>query len=63
MNCEDVNTSVFIASHLAEHVKHTSKIVIAASGIITILGRALRFGDRIDRLPVSRTPGRVDLIT
>ena len=39
------------------------KVVIAAGGIITALGRALGYGDRIDHLPVLRTPGRIDLAT
>ena len=49
LNREAVNTGAFIASHLVEHPKPTSRVVIAAGGIITALGRALRFGDQIDR--------------
>jgi len=45
LNREVVNTRSFIASHLAEHAKPTSKIVIAAGGIIMVLGRAIGYGD------------------
>jgi len=63
LNRVDVNTGAFIASHLAEHARRTSKVVIAAGGIITALGRALGYGDRIARLPILYTPGRIDLTT
>jgi len=63
LNRVEVNTGAFIANHLVEHARPTSRVVIAASDIITALGRALRYGDRIDRLPVLRTPGRIDFTT
>jgi len=63
LNRVAVNTGVFIANHLAEHARSTSRVVIAAGGIITALGRALWYGDRIDRLPVLRTPGHIDFTT
>ena len=52
MTQEATDTGAFIASHLAEHAKPTSKVVIAAGGIITAPRRAVGYGDRIDRLPV-----------
>ena len=58
-----VNTGAFITNHLAEHVRLTSKVVIAAGGIITALGRALGYGDRIDHLPVLCIPGHIDFTT
>ena len=60
---EVVNTGAFIASHLAEHAEPISRVVIAASGIITALGRALGYGDQIDHLAILHTPGRIDLAT
>jgi len=63
LNRQEVNTGAFIANHLAEHARPTSKVVIAAGGIITALGRALGYGDRNDRLPVLRTPGHIDFAT
>jgi len=45
LNWEAINTGAFIASYLAEHAKPTSKVVIAAGGIIMALGRALGYGD------------------
>jgi len=51
LNRVAVNTGAFIANHLTEHAKPTSKVVITADGIIIALGRALGYGDRIDRLP------------
>jgi len=63
LNRVPVNTGAFIASHLAEHARPTSRVVIVAGGIITALGRALGYGDRIDRLSVFRTPGHIDFAT
>ena len=63
LNREAINTAAFIASHLAEHAKPTSRVVIVAGGIIPSLGRALGYNDRTDRLPVLRTPGQIDLAT
>jgi len=63
LNRVAVNTGAFIATHLAEHARPTSKVVIAVGGIITALGRALGYGDWIDRLPVLCTPGHIDFTT
>ena len=52
LNRVAVNTGAFIPNHLAEHARPTSKVVIAAGSLITALGRALGYGDQIDRLPV-----------
>jgi len=61
LNREAVNIGALIASHLAKHAKPTSRVVIAVGGIITALGRALGYGDRINRLAIFHTPGRIDL--
>jgi len=63
LNRAAVNLGAFIGSHLAEHAKPSSRVVIAAGGIITALGRAFGFGGQIDRLAVLHTPGRIDLAT
>ena len=61
LNREAMNTGAFIAHYLAEHAKPTSRVVIVVGGIITALGKALGYSDRIDRLPFLRTPGCIDL--
>ena len=63
LNREAMKNGAFIASHLAEHAKPTSRVVIVAGGIITALSRTLDYGDRIDCLPVLRTPSCIDLTT
>jgi len=60
LNQVAVNTGAFITTHLAKHARPTSKVVIAAGGIITALGRALGYGDWIDRLPILCTPSYID---
>jgi len=61
LNHEAVNTGAFIASHLTEHAKPTSRVTIAEGGIIATLDRTLGFNDRINHLPVLYTPNRIDL--
>ena len=63
LNRAAVNIGAFIASHLAEHAKPTSGVVITAGGIITALGTTLGYSDRIDRPTILHTPGRIDLAT
>ena len=62
MHAKAMNTETFIATHIKEQVQ-SSKVVITAGGIITIITRALGFDSQVNSSVILCTPGHINLVT